>query len=88
MASAAVSTGNPQELESLLAAFTNPDNNARQRAEAAWEGLKQRLPDEVGCCRRTDQRVHHCSSSAWYIWENPCLVMKHGHAGLRVLLVA
>eukprot|EP00752_Nemacystus_decipiens_P012203 g10819.t1 len=41
------SAGVPQELESLLAAFTNPDNEVRRRAEAAWEDLKQRLPDEV-----------------------------------------
>ncbi|CAN0542923.1 unnamed protein product [Ectocarpus sp. 8 AP-2014] len=47
MAPAAVSAGNPQQLETLLAAFTNPDNEARRRAEAAWEDLKQRRPDEV-----------------------------------------
>lgn len=35
MTSAAVSAGNPQQLETLLAAFTNPDNEARRRAEAA-----------------------------------------------------
>lgn len=48
MAPAVGSAGNPQQLESLLAAFTNPDNEARRRAEMAWEDLKQRLPDKVG----------------------------------------
>ncbi|CAM9438788.1 unnamed protein product [Ectocarpus sp. 12 AP-2014] len=47
MLSAGVSPGNRQQLETLLAAFTNPDNEARRRAEVAWEDLKQRLPDEV-----------------------------------------
>ncbi|CAN0049174.1 unnamed protein product [Ectocarpus fasciculatus] len=47
MASATASAGDPQQLESLLAAFTNPDNEARRRAEAAWEDLKQGHPDEV-----------------------------------------
>ncbi|CAN0388763.1 unnamed protein product, partial [Ectocarpus sp. 12 AP-2014] len=47
MMSPAVSPGNRQQLETLLAAFTNPDNEARRRAEVAWEDLKQRFPDEV-----------------------------------------
>lgn len=32
----------------LLGAFTSPDNAVRRRAEAAWEDMKARLPDEVG----------------------------------------
>lgn len=31
----------------LLAAFTSPDNGVRRRAEAAWEDIKMRLPDQV-----------------------------------------
>lgn len=47
-------SGFAQQLEALLAAFTNPDNGVRRRAEAAWEDMKLRLPDEVwhlSCCR-------------------------------------
>ncbi len=40
-------SGFAQQLEALLAAFTNPDNGVRRRAEAAWEDMKLRLPDEV-----------------------------------------
>ena len=52
---AGAGAGVPQQLESLLAAFTNPDNETRRRAEAAWEDLKQRLPDEV--LRTVGERV-------------------------------
>eukprot|EP00903_Cladosiphon_okamuranus_P012365 g11590.t1 len=47
MAPAGAGAGGPHQLESLLTAFTNPDNEVRRRAEAAWEDLKQQLPDEV-----------------------------------------
>lgn len=47
LAGLATGPGSPQQLEALLAAFTNPDNGVRRRAEAAWEDMKQRLPDEV-----------------------------------------
>ncbi|CAM9876269.1 unnamed protein product, partial [Ectocarpus fasciculatus] len=31
----------------LLAALMSPDNAVRQKAEAVWEDMKMRLPDEV-----------------------------------------
>ncbi|CAN0411049.1 unnamed protein product [Pylaiella littoralis] len=49
MASAPGGDGVPdtQHLEALLSAFTSPDNGIRRSAEAAWEDMKTRLPDEV-----------------------------------------
>lgn len=78
------SAGVPQQLESLLAAFTNPDNDVRRRAEAAWEDLKQRLPDEVSMYvveivagRNTGITTTAVPLS---LHAAPCLAMKHREA--------
>lgn len=82
---AGAGAGVPQQLESLLAAFTNPDNETRRRAEAAWEDLKQRLPDEVctmleNALQAGRQRGAPLKSHRYLYIGNPRFVVKQWDA--------